>query len=217
MEIDPSVLEFMAEPAFKAYREAAFKAGFDLTKAAVEGLADQPALVAQINDPNRLRQDAVKHLLSILQSNGSFHPCLIVSTRKAVGVMLFERMPDGRKEQAQLAIAIKAMLAMCPAEAYWLASEAWAATVHPSMDKAIQDLEPRQREDKREGVVLVTATRTATRNSYRLEWLATERGEDGQVTDLAEPGEFGAMFKCPNPVMDNLFDIPPGIGPPCGT
>jgi hypothetical protein len=157
---------------------------------------DNPRL-ADLVEQDRLTKHAADHCLERMQAHGAFYPMMALISRRCLQVvMLAGGVPQDPVEQITIATALRVLIAVSSIEAYWLASEVWLA--EPSNDPAVRRLQPRQREDKREGLALVTATPA----SYRIRMFATERAPDGKASDLREMRGAPQMS---NPLMQNLF------------
>lgn len=157
---------------------------------------DNPGLTELI-EPDRLMSHAAEHCLERMQTRGTFHPMMALLSRRCLQVMLLAgEVPQDPVEQIMVATALRVLIAVSSIEAYWLASEVWLA--EPSNDPAVQRLQPRQREDKREGLAIVTATPAI----YRVRIFETVRAEDGKASDLRE---MDGTPRFGNPVLQDLF------------
>lgn len=185
----------LVQPTLDAINKMAFamKKAFDSADREDE---DNPVLV-ELVEPDRLTKHAADHCLERMRAHGTFHPMMAFLSRRCLQVMMLaDGVPQDPVQQILVSTALRLLIATTSIEAYWLASEVWLA--NPSDDPAVQRLQPRQREDKREGLAIITATPAV----YRVRMFETERAANGNATNLREmPG--ASRFS--NPLMRNLF------------
>jgi hypothetical protein len=158
-----------------------------------------PALIRQIEDPAHMRAGAIEWVRGMLIEHGEARPRLVVFSRHKMALTIFQQAPETRGEQAELAASIAVMLRTSPAEAYWMSWEAWAA--RGSKDPAVNARRVADREDRREGVMMISAS---ARGGHLCQWLDTIRDDTGKVSDLRLADEvlgFGS-----SPITENLFD-----------
>ena len=172
----------------------AIKRAFDEAEA---GRRDLHALGHLIAHPDALAAEARRHCLASLRDTGELHPRMTFFSRQDIQVLVFEGLPPDFQGQVGLTAALRVMVATSAVEAYWFACETWVAASSP--DDAVTALPPREREDKRERLILVSATLS----SYRVESFDLVRDSRGKPRDLLRVTRPARYWDAP--VVANLF------------
>jgi hypothetical protein len=167
-------------------------------RAEAEGNEIAP-LMELIDDPEALAAEARGYCLTRLRESNLMHPIIFLMSRGCAQVAMLQHIPDELHRRAALVAPLRVLIATSAVAAYWLAGEIWFATGSP--DAAVNALMPREREHKREGVIIISASRT----NYRARIFETVRDGNGVVSDLVDvgPGEFMAGV---NLIYQNWFD-----------
>jgi hypothetical protein len=161
---------------------------------------DSPFLVRLIDDPRELLKHTADFCLDRMRKAGLFHPMMVFLSRRVIQTISLQGgMPESPIERIMISTALRVMIATSSVGAYWIASEMWITT--QSRDPSVRRLQPRQREDKREGVLVVSASASA----YSVHAFETIRGVDGKVVDLREMDVAPGAMRLDNPILENLF------------
>lgn len=182
---------------FKAVSAMAMQMKTAIDAADREG-EDIPDLVHLIDGPaGTLVQHACSFCLSQMQTRGQFAPMMTLLSRRALQIIaLKDGVPQERIEQIMISSVLRTLIAVTSIGAYWLASEAWFAT--QSADAGVRKLQPREREDKREGMMIVAATAS----TYDVRLFETIRAADGKASDLRA---LSGRHEMDNPLLMDLF------------
>lgn len=162
---------------------------------------DDPMLSRLIADPDELKKHAADYCISQMRERGQLSLMLAIMSPRCLQVTLFgDGMPQERKAQIAVAGTFAVTIALSSVGAYWLATEVWMAA--KSKDKTVNRLQPSEREDKREGLMLVTATE----RSFEVSMYETIRSADGKAEDLRVIDVAPKTMQFGNPVLENLFE-----------
>lgn len=188
-------------PTFDAINKMAIemKRNFDAAEKTGE---DVPSLVRLIEDPDHLIKHSSDFCVTQMRAGGQFHPMMTFLSPRLIQVMAFDGgVPQQPVQQMMISTALRMLIAVSSVGAYWMASEIWLAT--QSDDPSVRRLQARQREDKREGVLVIAASAS----SYAVHAFETIRDKDGKTADLRNmyvpPG---SMRFEKNPMLLNLFE-----------
>lgn len=164
-----------------------------------------PDVAMLIDHPRMLSDHAMVQCLNVMRKLGEMRPTICLLSRYTGAIILLENIPGTFEEEVGMSVPLRVLLATAPIEAYWLAAEMWAADCPDDLPEATRALQVRDRPDRREGLLINTATRAVFLPRY----FDVERRANGKPhNELVEQMDFfrDGATTMQNLVFRNLFE-----------